>query len=104
MFDTSALVFAVAEAPDADLMSMSQATLNLLCRQCVKRGCRRFQDYKVNLIGFHVPVLTCSYFGNSAEEFHPHEDETLSILIKLLSSLSSSIQCHVSVFNVYEIL
>ena len=42
------------------------------------------------------------YFGNSAEEFHPYE--TLSTPMKLLSSLSSSIQCHISLFNAHETL
>jgi hypothetical protein len=41
-------------------------------------------------------------FGNSAEEFHPHE--TLSTLIKLLSSLSSLIWCHISIINVHKTL
>ena len=39
---------------------------------------------------------------NSTEEFYPHE--TLSTLIKLSSSLSSSIQCHVSIFNAHKTL
>jgi hypothetical protein len=42
------------------------------------------------------------YFGNSAEEFYPHE--TLSAPMKLLSSLSSLTQCHVSIFNAHETL
>jgi hypothetical protein len=45
---------------------------------------------------------THSYFGNSAEEFHPYE--TFSTPIKLSSYLSSSIQYNVSIFNVYETL
>jgi hypothetical protein len=45
---------------------------------------------------------THSYFRNSAEEFHPHK--TISAPMKLLPSLSSSIQCHVSIFNVHETL
>jgi len=52
--------------------------------------------------GFMSQFLAHPYFGNSAEEFHPHE--TLSTPIKLLSSLSLSIQCHVSIFNAHEIL
>jgi hypothetical protein len=43
---------------------------------------------------------TQPFFGNSAEEFHPYE--TLSAPMKLSSPLSSSIQCHVSIFNVHE--
>jgi len=39
-------------------------------------------------------------FGNNAEEFHPHE--TISTPMKLLSPLSSSIQCHVGIFNAHE--
>jgi hypothetical protein len=46
---------------------------------------------------FMIQFLTHPYFGNSAEEFHLHE--TLSISIKLLSSLTSLIQCHISTFN-----
>jgi hypothetical protein len=42
------------------------------------------------------------YFGNSAEEFHPHE--TLSTPMKLLSSLTSLIRCHISIFNAHKIL
>jgi hypothetical protein len=42
------------------------------------------------------------YFENSAEKLHPHE--TLSTPIKLLSSLSSSIRCHISLFNTHETL
>jgi hypothetical protein len=45
---------------------------------------------------------THPYFENSAEEFHPYE--TLSTLIKLLSSLSSLIRCHISIFNAHETL
>jgi hypothetical protein len=41
-------------------------------------------------------------FGNCAEEFHLHE--TLSAPIKLLSSLSSLIWCHISIINAYETL
>jgi hypothetical protein len=37
------------------------------------------------------------YFGNSAEEFYG--DETLSTPMKLLSSLTSLIRCHISTFN-----
>jgi hypothetical protein len=45
---------------------------------------------------------THQYFRNSAEEFHPHE--TLFTLMKLLSSLTSLIWCHISTFNVHETL
>jgi hypothetical protein len=41
-------------------------------------------------------------FGNSAEEFHPHE--TLSTPMKLLSSLSSLIWCHISIINAHKTL
>jgi hypothetical protein len=41
-------------------------------------------------------------FENTAEEFHPHE--TLSAPMKLLSSLSSLIWCHISIINVHETL
>jgi hypothetical protein len=41
-------------------------------------------------------------FGNSAEEFHG--DETLSTPMKLLSSLSSLIWCHISIINAHETL
>jgi hypothetical protein len=40
------------------------------------------------------------YFGNSAEEFHPHE--TLSTPMKLLSFISSLTRFHVSIFNVHK--
>jgi hypothetical protein len=40
------------------------------------------------------------YFENSAEEVHLHE--TLSTPMKLSSSLSLSIQCHISIFNAHE--
>jgi hypothetical protein len=43
---------------------------------------------------------TYSNFGNGAEEFHPHK--TLSTPMKLLSSLSSLIWCHISIINAYE--
>ena len=43
-----------------------------------------------------------SYFRDSAEKFY--EDETLSTPIKLLLSLCSLIQCHISIFNVYKTL
>jgi hypothetical protein len=52
--------------------------------------------------GFHVSVSNASYFRNSAEEFHSHE--TLSTPMKLLSSLSSLIRCHISIFNCHETL
>jgi hypothetical protein len=45
---------------------------------------------------------THPYFGNSAEEFHG--DETLSTPIKLLSSLTSLIRCHISIFNAHKTL
>jgi hypothetical protein len=48
------------------------------------------------------PKVDLTFFKNSAEEFYPHE--TLSTPMKLSSPLSSSIQCHVSVFNVHKIL
>jgi hypothetical protein len=58
---------------------------------------------KVSLSGgFMAQFPTQQLFGNSAEEFHPHE--TLSTPMKLLSPLSSSIQCHVSVFNAHKTL
>jgi hypothetical protein len=41
-------------------------------------------------------------FGNSAEEFHPHK--TLSTPMKLLSSLSSLIWCHISIINAHKTL
>jgi hypothetical protein len=41
-------------------------------------------------------------FGNSTQEFHPHE--TLSASMKLLSSLSSLIWCHITVINAHETL
>jgi hypothetical protein len=46
--------------------------------------------------------LTHLDFGNSAEEFHPHE--TLSTPIKLLSSLSPLIWCHINIINVHKTL
>jgi hypothetical protein len=42
------------------------------------------------------------YFKNSAEEFYG--DETLSTAMKLLSSLTSLIRCHISTFNAHETL
>jgi hypothetical protein len=58
---------------------------------------------KVSLSGgFMAQFPTQPVFGNSAKEFHPHE--TLSTPMKLSSPLSSSIQCHVSVFNAHETL
>jgi uncharacterized membrane protein YbaN (DUF454 family) len=42
------------------------------------------------------------YFGNSTEEFYSHE--TISAPMKLLLSLSSSIQCHISIFNAHKTL
>jgi hypothetical protein len=41
-------------------------------------------------------------FKISAEEFYPHK--TLSTPIKLLSSLSLLIWCHVSIINIHETL
>jgi hypothetical protein len=41
-------------------------------------------------------------FRNSTEEFHHHE--TLSASMKLLSSLSSLIWCHISIINVHKTL
>jgi hypothetical protein len=41
-------------------------------------------------------------FENSAEEFH--RDETLSTPMKLLSSPSSLIWCHISIINAYKTL
>jgi hypothetical protein len=40
------------------------------------------------------------YFENNVEEFYPHE--TIFTPIKFLLSLSSSIQCHVSIFNAHD--
>jgi uncharacterized membrane protein YbaN (DUF454 family) len=40
------------------------------------------------------------YFGNSVEEFYPHK--TISTRMKFSLSLSSSIQCHVSIFNAHD--
>jgi hypothetical protein len=51
--------------------------------------------------GFIAQFPTQSYFGNSTEEFHPHK--TLPTPMKLSSSLYSSVQCHVSIFNVHKI-
>jgi hypothetical protein len=60
-------------------------------------------DNEVNLSGgFMAQFSTHSYFGNSAEEFYPHE--TLSTPMKLSLSLLSSIQCHVSIFNAHKTL
>ena len=59
--------------------------------------------YEASLNGDFIVMLSMyPYFENSAEEFHPHE--TLSTLMKLLSSLSSSIRCHISLFNAHETL
>jgi hypothetical protein len=52
--------------------------------------------------GFMTQFPTHPYFGNSAEEFHG--DETLSTPMKLLSSLTSLIRCHISTFNAHETL
>jgi hypothetical protein len=41
-------------------------------------------------------------FTNSAEEFYPHE--TLSTPMKLLSSLSSLIWCHINIINTHKTL
>jgi hypothetical protein len=58
---------------------------------------------KASLSGDFMALLPMQlYFGNSAEEFYPHE--TLSAPIKPLSSLSSSIRCHISLFNAHETL
>jgi hypothetical protein len=46
--------------------------------------------------------LTDSDFRNSAEEFYG--DETLSTFMKLLSSLSSLIWCHISIINAHKTL
>jgi hypothetical protein len=57
--------------------------------------------HKAGLSGDLMTLLPMhSYFENSAKEFHPHK--TLSIPIKLLSSLL--IRCHISLFNAYETL
>jgi hypothetical protein len=54
-------------------------------------------------VGIFMALLPMHlYFGNNAEEFHPHE--TLFTPMKLLSSLSSSIRCHVNIFNAHETL
>jgi hypothetical protein len=45
---------------------------------------------------------THSYFENNTEEFYHHK--TLSTPIKLLSSLSLLIQCHISIFSDSNIL
>jgi hypothetical protein len=45
---------------------------------------------------------THSYFVNRAEEFHLYE--TLSTPMKLLSSLTSLIRYHISIFNTYKTL
>jgi hypothetical protein len=45
---------------------------------------------------------THPYFGNSAEKFYG--DETLSTPIKLLSSLTSLIRCHINTFNARKTL
>jgi hypothetical protein len=54
-----------------------------------------------------VEILWLNYqcihiLENSVEEFHPHK--TLSTPIKLLSFISSSIRCHISLFNTHETL
>jgi hypothetical protein len=46
--------------------------------------------------------LTQPDFENSTEEFY--SNETLSTLVKLLSSLSSLIWCHISIINAHKIL
>ena len=55
--------------------------------------------------GFISQFPTHPYFGNSAEEFHPHE--TLSTPMKLLSSLSlhqdSAISAYLIPMKLYEI-
>ena len=59
--------------------------------------------HKVSLNGDFMTLLPMHpYFENSAEEFHPRE--SLSTPMKLLSSLSSPIRCHISLFNAYETL
>jgi hypothetical protein len=64
---------------------------------------QRRQHSKANLSEDFMSLFsTHPDFGNSAEEFHG--DETLSTLIKLLSSLSSLIWCHISIINAYETL
>jgi hypothetical protein len=71
------------------------------CDQTLMRTWRH--EVKASLSGdFTSPFPTHSDFRNSAEEFYPHE--TLSTPIKLLSSLSSLIWCHISIINAYEIL
>jgi hypothetical protein len=59
-----------------------------------------------NLVSLSEDFMTLlpmhPYFRNSAKEFYP--DETLSTPMKLLSSLSSSVQCHISLFNAHETL
>jgi hypothetical protein len=47
-------------------------------------------------------LLMHPYFKNSAEEFHPYK--TFSTLMKFLSSLSSSIRCHINLFNAHKTL
>jgi len=42
------------------------------------------------------------YFRNNVEDFHPHE--ALFTPLKLLSPLSSLVQCRISIFNVHETL
>ena len=60
-------------------------------------------SYKASLNGDFMALLPMHpYFENNTEEFHPHE--TLSTLMKLLSSLSSSIRCHISLLNAHETL
>jgi hypothetical protein len=58
--------------------------------------------HKASLNGeFHIQVSSTSDFENSVEEFY--EDETLSAPIKLLSSLTSLIRCHISIFNAMKL-
>jgi hypothetical protein len=65
----------------------------------------RWREYysKASLSGDFISLFsTHPDFENSAEEFYPHE--TLSTLMKLLSSLSSLIRCHISIINAHETL
>jgi hypothetical protein len=72
-------------------------------RRTQPRGLDYQVETKASLSGDFMALLPMHpYFGNSEEEFHPHE--TLSTPMKLLSSLSSSIRCHISLFNVHETL
>jgi hypothetical protein len=64
----------------------------------------RIQDWNKEeaSASFMIQFPTHLYFKNSAEEFY--RDGTLSIFMKLLSSISSLIQCYISIFNVHETL